>query len=138
MASALPNMKKAILIFLLMVLPWQTIAAAERNLTHVLGTGKSNDLQFVLKHIAEHADHILHHHDDDADDDDDNTTHVDDSMKSVQHLADYDQAGCLNVLFFIPELPDTTFLSPIPSVICSDTYSNRTTTPLLRPPRMPA
>jgi hypothetical protein len=56
-------------------------------------------LQFVLKHMAEHADHVLHHHDDDADSDDDNSTHVDDSLKSVQHLADYDQAGSLNILF---------------------------------------
>ncbi len=131
-------MKKAILTLLLMVLPWQAIAAAERNFTHVLGSGKSQNLQFILKHMAEHADHILHHHDDDADEGDDSNTHVDDSLKSIQHLADYDQAGSLNVLLFIPELPDGTLLSPIPSVIWSDTYSNHTTMPLLRPPRAPA
>jgi hypothetical protein len=41
-------MTKAILIFLLMELPWQAIAAAERNFTHVLGSGKSNDPGFVV------------------------------------------------------------------------------------------
>lgn len=136
-------MKKALLIFLLMVLPWQAIAAVERNVTHVLGSGKAHDLQFVVKHMAEHADHVMHHHDDDADEDDDDEdddddTHVDDSLKSMQHLADYDQAGSLNVLFFIPSQPDGAFMSPTPVAFWSDTYSNRTTMPLLRPPRTPA
>jgi|GEM_PF-1685938 len=131
-------MKKALLIFLLMVLPWQAIASTERNFTHVLGSGKSQDLQFVLKHVAEHADHILHHHDDDADEDDDDDTHVDDSLKSVQHLADYDQAGSLNVLFFVPDQAADALVSPTPAVLWSDTFSDRTTIPLLRPPRTPA
>lgn len=125
------------MIFLLMVLPWQAIAAAERNFTHILGNGKSHDPEFVIKHIAEHANHVLHHHDDDADEDDDDT-HVDDSLKSVQHLADYDQAGSLNVLFFVPRQPDGAFVSPTPSVTWSDSFSDRTTIPLLRPPRTPA
>lgn len=131
-------MKKALLIFLMMILPWQAIAATERNVTHVLGSGKSHDMEFVIKHIAEHADHVLHHHDDDADEDDDDDTHVDDSLKSVQHLADYDQAGSLNVLFFVPSQPDGAYVSPMPTVSWSDTYSDRTTIPLLRPPRTPA
>ena len=134
-------MKKAILIFLLMLLPWQAIAATERNFAHVLGSGMSRDLGFVVKHIAEHADHVLHHHDDDADedgDDGDNDAHVDESMKSIQHLADYDQAGSLNVLFFVPNQPDGALVSPSPSGIWSDTFSDRTTIPLLRPPRTPA
>ncbi len=131
-------MKKALLIFLLMVLPWQAIASTERNFTHVSGSGKSQDLQFVLKHIAEHADHVLHHHDDDADEDDDDDTHVDDSLKSVQHLADYDQAGSLNVLFFVPDQATGAFVSPTPAVLWSDTFSDRTTIPLLRPPRTSA
>lgn len=130
-------MKKTLLIFLLMVLPWQAIASTERNFTHVLGSGKNHNLQFVLEHIAEHADHVLHHHDD-ADEDDDDDTHVDDSLKSVQHLADYDQAGSLNVLFFVPTQSDVAYVSPTPSILWSDTFSDRTTTPLLRPPRIPA
>lgn len=129
-------MKKAILIFMMMLLPWQAIAAMDRNFTHILGSGKNQNPQLVLKHMAEHADHVLHHHDDDGDDDDD--MHVDNSMKSAQHLADYDQAGSLNILFFVPDLPGTT---PVPfthSVIWSDNYANRATIPLLRPPRTPA
>lgn len=131
-------MRKTILILLLMVFPWQAIAAAERNITHVFGNGKSQNLQFVLKHMAEHADHVLHHHDDDADSDDDNSTHVDDSLKSVQHLADYDQAGSLNILFFVPDLPGATPVRFTHSVIWSDNYANHATIPLLRPPRTPA
>ncbi|MBC3911522.1 hypothetical protein [Undibacterium umbellatum] len=129
-------MKKALLIFLMMILPWQAIAATERNVTHVLGSGKSHDMEFVIKHIAEHADHVLHHHDDDADEDDD--TNVDDSLKSVEHLADYDQAGSLNVLFFVPVQAADALVSPTPAVLWSDTFSDRTTIPLLRPPRTSA
>lgn len=133
-------MKKVLLILLMLILPWQAMAAAERNLTHVLG-GQRPEL--VIKHIAEHAAHVLHHHhhDEDDDEDDDNSAsttgapHVDHSQKSLHHLADYEQGCNMNILLpalQAPGLPVTERIAPLslPAV-----FSNRTTIPLLRPPR---
>nr|WP_315396894.1 hypothetical protein [uncultured Duganella sp.] len=136
-------MKKALLILLMMVLPLQAFAAAERNLLHVLGGGKGHGAEFVLKHMAEHADHVAHHHHDDDDDDDGDATtggapHVDSSHKSLQHLADYEQGCGMNILLFAPTaavFPDAVHIAPIPR---PDVVPDRTTIPLLRPPRQPA
>ncbi|MBV6323761.1 hypothetical protein [Duganella violaceipulchra] len=127
-------MKNALLILLMLVLPLQAIAAAERNLTHVLGSGSGQGLAFIAQHMAEHAEHVLHHHDDD-DDADDGGIHVDSSHKSIQHLADYEQGCGMNILlsaFDEPCLPVTPRVVPI---FRSDGFSDRTTIPLLRPPR---
>jgi hypothetical protein len=124
-------MKKLLLILLMLAIPWQAIAAAERNLTHVLGSGNAKGMEFVIKHIAEHADHVLHHHDDD----DDSGTHVDDSKKSLQHLADFEHGSHMNIV-----LPAINWLG-VPAVVRvapafrHDVFSDRTTIPLLRPPR---
>lgn len=127
-------MKKILLILLMLAIPWQAIAAAERNLTHLLGSGSGTGLEFVGKHIAEHAEHIAHHHDND-DDAGDSGTHVDDSPKSLQHLADFEQGCNMNILLpYIsePGLPAIVIAAPI---FRSDGFSDRTTSPLLRPPR---
>lgn len=129
-------MKKALLILLMLVLPLQAFAAVERNLVHVLGSGKGHGPEFVLKHMAEHADHVPHHHHDD-DDANDGAPHVDNSQKSMQHLADYEQGCSMNILFpalTAAVLPDAVYVAPI---LWPDVFSNRTTTPLLRPPRQP-
>nr|WP_315255877.1 hypothetical protein [uncultured Duganella sp.] len=131
-------MKNVLLILLMLVLPLQAIAAVERNLTHVLGNSSGQGLAFVAKHMAEHAEHVLHHHDDDDDDDDDaddGGTHVDSSQKSIQHLADYEQGCGMNILFRAfsePCLPVAPRAAPTfrPAV-----FSDRSTAPLLRPPR---
>jgi hypothetical protein len=133
-----PNaMKKALLILLMMLLPWQAYAAMERNLVHVLGDGHAQSMALVVKHMAEHAAHVLHHHDDDGDDDGAGVAalHEDDSQKSVQHLADYDHGCGLHIL-----MPAYSALPMAPAVRSAppgfhDTYSDRTTLPLLRPPR---
>jgi hypothetical protein len=127
-------MKKVLLILLMLVLPLQAIAAAQRNLTHVLGSGSAQGLAFVTQHMAEHAEHVLHHHDDD-DDDDGGGTHVDSSQKSIQHLADYEQGCGMNILlsaFNEPCLPVAPRAAPTfrPAV-----FSDLSTIPLLRPPR---
>ncbi len=130
-------MKQTLLILLMLILPLQTFAAAERNFAHVLGSGKGHGAEFVIKHMAEHADHVAHHHDDDHDADD-GTTHVDNSQKSVQHLADYEHGCSMNILLpalTAAVLPDAVYVAPI---LRPDVFSNRTTTPLLRPPRQPA
>lgn len=130
-----PTMKRMLLILMMLVLPWQAIAAAERNLTHVLGSGNNHGPEFVIKHMAEHADHVLHHHDDDGEDADDGATHIDNSQKSFQHLADFEQGCSMNILppaLYQPGMPVADRVAP---VFRPDAYSNRTTIPLLRPPR---
>ncbi len=133
-------MKKAFLIFLMLVLPWQSLAAMERNFAH-MGSGSGHGAQFVAEHMAEHAGHILHHHDDDGDDDDDEgagTTHVDDSQKSVQHLADYEQAGSINILLPSLNAPGSVAITRFPPAFWRDPFRTRSVLPLLRPPRLPA
>lgn len=128
-------MKKALLIILLIVFPWQAIAAAERNLTHVMSGHIGADFHRIGQHMADHDAHVLHHHDDDDDDDGDGDAHVDKSDKSIQHLNDYEHGGCLHGL-----LPATPTLSAIAAprlapVAWPQRYSNRTTLPPLPPPR---
>lgn len=128
-------MKKFLLILLMLAIPWQAIAAAERNLTHVLDSGSAKGMSFVIKHIAEHADHVLHHHDDDDEDADDSGTHVDNSQKSLQHLADFEHGSHLNIVLpavNVPGLPAAVRIAPS---LRHDVFSDRTTIPLLRPPR---
>lgn len=127
-------MKKALLIILLIVFPWQAIAAAERNLVHVLSGGTGGGIHYMSKHMAEHEAHVLHHHDDD----DDRDAHVDKSEKSVQHLNDFEHGSSLHVL--LPVLP---VLSPIAlqrlaPVSRPENYSGPTTLPPLPPPRVRA
>lgn len=129
-------MKKALLIFLMLVLPWQSLAAMERALAH-MGAGSGHGAQFVAKHMAEHAGHVLHHHDDD-DDDDDSATHVDDSQKSVQHLADYEQAGSMNLLLLSLNAPGSVAIPRFHPAVWRDPFRTRSVLPLLRPPRQPA
>ncbi len=128
-------MKKFFLILLMLTIPWQAFASAERNLTHLLGTGS---LKLVSEHIAEHAEHIAHHHDDDDDDDDDEGTggtHVDNSQKSFHHLSDIEQGSSINIL--LPAMNELVLQDPVRTapVFRFDEFSDRTTTPLLRPPR---
>ncbi|MYM91861.1 hypothetical protein GTP91_32380 [Rugamonas sp. FT82W] len=129
-------MKKAFLILMMLVLPLQTLAAAERTLTHLLGAGHGPDMRIVLQHMLQHADLVPHHHDDDHDHGaGDGTTHVDGSQKSLQHLADHEQGGgAYMALPASPEacLPAVLRLAPLFRL---DAYPERTTSPLLRPPR---
>ncbi|WP_426212091.1 hypothetical protein [Massilia sp. TWP1-3-3] len=128
-------MTKALLIFLMLLLPWQSLAAMERNFAHTGGNGQSARL--VVEHMAEHAVHVLHHHDDDGDDDA-SAAHLDDSTKSVQHLADYDQAGHMNCLFPSFDPPHLASIARLRPALMRDPFHTRSTLPLLRPPRLPA
>ncbi|MFA9216143.1 MAG: hypothetical protein ACEQSK_03460 [Sphingomonadaceae bacterium] len=131
-------MKKVLLILLMLAIPWQAIAAAERNLTHVLGSANAIGMDFVIKHIAEHADHVLHHHDDDDDDDDDSDdggTHLDNSQKSLQHLADFEHGSHLNIALPAINMPGLPLVVRVAPSLRHDVFSDRTILPLLRPPR---
>lgn len=129
------EMKNVVLILLMLVLPLQAIAAAERNFAHVLSSGSGHGLDFVVKHLAEHADHVLHHHDDDDDDADDGAPHVDNSQKSLQHLADYEQGCGMQILLPALNQPCLPVAARVAPLFRPDLFSNRTTMPLLRPPR---
>ncbi|MYM96447.1 hypothetical protein [Duganella vulcania] len=132
-------MKKALLILMMLLLPWQTATAMQRNLVHLLGGGA--DAAVVSKHIAEHEAHVPHHHDDDDDDDDDDAgagPHEDHSSKSVQHLSDYEHGGSLQLLLQAPAPLPVSAPADAPPVFAGLAYSDRTTLPPLRPPCLPA
>lgn len=133
-------MKKTFLILLMLVFPLQAFAMAQHNFMHVLGSGSGQGLAVVVKHIVEHANYVLHHHDDidnddDGNDDDSGDAHIDKSQKSFQHLADYEQGCSMNILLSASSefcLPGTADVTPVSR---PDLFSNRTTIPLLPPPR---
>ena len=133
-------MKKALLIFLMLLLPWQAFAAMERNVAHFSGNGGVHGLMFVVKHMAEHAEQVLHHHDDDGDDGDDaaGATHVDNSQKSVQHLADYDHASSMHILLSTVSAPGLVAIARTSRTFWRDPCRTRSILPLLRPPQLPA
>lgn len=127
-------MKKALLIFLMLLLPWQSLAAMERNFAHTGGGEHSG--RAVVEHMAEHAGHVLHHHDDDGEDA--GAAHLDDSAKSVQHLAEYDQAGHMNCLFSSFDPPQMASIARLRPAVARAPFHTRSVLPLLRPPRLPA
>jgi hypothetical protein len=132
------EMKKMLLILMMLLLPWQAYSAAERNLTHVLG-GAGHGPEAVTQHIVEHANHFLHHHDDHDDDDEDDagvsSTHVDDSQKSFQHLVDFEQGCSMNIISSVAHKPGMPAAMGVAPSVKPDGYSNRTTIPPLPPPR---
>lgn len=140
------DMKKAFLIFLMLVLPWQAIAAMERNFDHLAGGGGTHGSKALIEHMVEHAEHVLHHHDEDGEDgaggaggaDANGGTHVDNSQKSVHHLADYDQAGSMHLLLPALGAPLSLAVTRSPPAFWRDPFRTRSVVPLLRPPRLPA
>ena len=59
-------MKNAVLIMLMLLLPWRTITAAERNFMHVMDSQQST--ASFIKHYSEHVELVMHHHDGEDDD----------------------------------------------------------------------
>lgn len=126
-------MKKSLLILMMFLLPLQSVIAMERNFTHVMNASGKQGLQAETKHIVEHTANIPHHHDED-----DGDVHVDNSQKSFQHLSAYEHGLGLHVLLPAPMQLPLALEMRSPPLISPDTFSNRTTLPLLRPPRLPA
>ena len=126
-------MKNAVLIFLMILLPWQSVIAAEHDLTHVPGGGRS--LAVVVQHIAEHAGQVLHHLDNDKAGAD--VIHVDRSKKSLKHLADHEHgsSACL-LLPAAAGAPHAPIGDRTVRLRRAEPFSNRTISPLLRPPRL--
>ena len=128
-------MRNFLLIILMAILPMQAIAAGDRNLTHVLG-GAGQPPEFVVIHLSAHAERVLHHHDDDdSDKAGEIATHVDNSEESYKHISDFDLSCGMSYLLpavSISSLPPIDRISPTSR---ADEFSDRTTIPLLRPPR---
>jgi hypothetical protein len=124
-------MTKALLLILLIVLPWQAIAAAERTLAHVMSSQAGSGFEQVGKHLAEHETHVLHHHEDH----DDGDAHVDQSDESVQHLNDYEQGCSAAVLLPAAPVLSAIALPRLPPIPWPESFSDRTTLPPLPPPR---
>lgn len=119
-----------LLILLMLLLPWQAITAAERNFTHVIGNQEST--ASFIRHYSEHLAQSMHHHDDD---DDHGVSHDDNSERSARHMADFDHGFSMNVLFPIPHAVTAVPVGSIAHGICPDSFDDRTTLPLRRPPR---
>ncbi|MBC7685280.1 MAG: hypothetical protein H7176_08630 [Bdellovibrionales bacterium] len=123
-------MKNALLVLLMLLLPWQTISAAESNFTHIVNS--QQETATFIKHFTEHVRLVMHHHDGA---DNDGPPHDDDSRQSARHLADFDHGFSVNVLFANPlvvSAPPDVCAAP---VIRPDSFDDRTTLPLRRPPR---
>lgn len=132
-------MKNCLLILLMLILPLQSFAAAERHRAHVFGADGGAGRAALAAHLAEHDAHVPHHHEtpDQAghDDGEGMGTHVDSSHESIKHLADVDHGCGLHILlptFGTAHLPAVDRFVP---VLWPDVFSNRTTVPLLPPPR---
>lgn len=69
-------MSRVIAILLMLILPLQALAAAQRQLAHIAG--------FPPDHMAAHAEHLPHHHDEDGE------IEFDDSTESASHELDFD------------------------------------------------
>lgn len=122
-------MKNALLILLMLLLPWQANAAAQRNFEHVIRSQHSGDS--FIKHYAEHVELVMHHHDSD---DDGGLSH-DDAEKSARHLADVDHGFNFNVLFPALHAVATLPTASLARAPCLYRFDDRNTPPPRRPPR---
>lgn len=121
-------MKNVLLILFMLLLPWQAIAAAERNLAHV--TSSKQGQTELIQHFTEHVQLVMHHHDDDG-----GESHDDDKQQSSRHLVDISQGFSINALF---PTSHTVLVSPMVRVghpLPPYSFQTRTILPPLRPPR---
>lgn len=120
-------MRKYLLLFLMLILPLQMIAAAERGITHATEGGQ--DAAVAMEHAIAHAEHIAHHHHGN-----DGSMHMDESQASSQHLLDCEKACAMS--FMLPTAQHLRF-DALPQVVptfLSEFVPERTTSPPLRPP----
>jgi len=105
---------------------------------HVIG-GAGQSVEFVVSHLSAHADRVMHHHDDHDDSNSDvageSATHVDDSQESYKHISDIDLSCGISFLLPAISLSSLPAIDRIAPALRPDTFSDRTTLPLLRPPR---
>ncbi|MBY4948124.1 hypothetical protein K6V92_16020 [Cupriavidus respiraculi] len=117
-------MSRVVAILLMLILPLQAFAAADRQLAHSAGA--------MLEHLMAHAEHVPHHHDDNGD------IEHDDSQSSLSHLLEFDSSanfqGVVATPFLVPVLPHA---QPAPG-FRHGYVPDPTGSPPLRPPHLPA
>lgn len=117
-------MSRIVAILMMLVLPLQAFAAAERQLRHLAGD--------TIDHLVAHAEHVQHHHDDDG------SVEQDDSLSSATHQLAFDLMsnlpGTLMTVAFPPLLDCR---QPAP-VFAGRAVPHPATSPPLRPPHAPA
>lgn len=117
-------MSRVIAILLMLILPLQALAAAQRQLAHSVG--------FPVDHMTAHAEQIPHHHDDDGE------ITFDDSTASASHQLEFDYG-----MHFQAPLPGGLLLTlaqrtqPKPLFLGGRMPDPRGSPPL-RPPHAPA
>lgn len=131
-------MKNFLLIILMLILPLQAIAAVERNFTHGLSGAGGKSPEFMLRHLSAHVDRVMHHHDDhvsEANIAGEVATHVDNSQESYKHIADFELSCGMNFLLPAVKITSLPAIDRIAPALRPDAFADRTTIPLLRPPR---
>lgn len=116
-------MSRVIAILLMLILPLQALAAAQRQLAHWAG--------FPPDHMVVHAEHVPHHHEDDGE------IAFDDSSASASHQLDFDYStnfqAALPVTVLPPAVPQT---QPAP-LFLGGQVPDPGGSPPLRPPHAP-
>lgn len=123
-------MRKLMLIFLMLCLPLQMLAAAERAIGHL--TSAPDQVQADMAHVVAHAEHVPHHHHADG------KVHVDNSQASTKHLLDCEKGCAFGIV--LPSSHHLTFdvLPQATPAFMSRFVPEVVTTPPLRPPYLPA
>ena len=114
-------MRRFVLILLMIMLPWQALAATVDTFVHESGD--------IVMHIAEHEFGIAHHHHDDG------SSHHDNSDASREHVCDH--AGCSGVAVLADLSLDVSFFpaSVAPPEFSSPLLAGPDLAGLRRPPR---
>ncbi|TXI85797.1 MULTISPECIES: hypothetical protein [unclassified Cupriavidus] len=117
-------MSRIVAILMLLILPLQAFAAAERQLAHLSGD--------EMDHVVAHAEHVPHHHDDDG------AMEEDDSLASATHQLDFDLMSNLPGTLTSVAVPLLLNTSQVAPSFAGSTMPTPACTPPLRPPHVPA
>ncbi|WP_354686780.1 hypothetical protein [Cupriavidus necator] len=117
-------MSRVIAILLMLVLPLQALAAAQRQLAHSAG--------FPPDHLVAHAEHIPHHHDDDGE------IAFDDSPASASHQLDFDYGTNFQAALPLMLLPPAGPRTEAEPLFLGARMPDPGRSPPLRPPHAPA
>ncbi|SPS00411.1 conserved exported hypothetical protein [Cupriavidus taiwanensis] len=117
-------MSRMIALLLMLILPLQALAAAQRQLAHAAG--------FPPDHMAAHAEHIPHHHDEDGE------IAFDDSTASASHQLDFDYGTHFQAPLPAGMVPPLTLQMQGEPLFLGGRIPDPGCSPPLRPPHAPA
>ncbi len=113
-----------IALLLMLILPLQALAAAQRQLAHTAGLPPD--------HMAAHAGHIPHHHDEDGE------IAFDDSAASASHQLDFDYGTHFQAPLPAGMVPPLTLQTQREPSFVGSRIPDPGRSPPLRPPHAPA